>query len=81
MSLTPYSPPAVTASGRVVNITDGQGQNDQGQWVKGKNVAYQLDSGQAGSVFVPLSMFNPDMVKACVAAAAQNLADSLNITF
>jgi hypothetical protein len=73
--------PPVAASGQVTNVQAGQGQNDQGQWVKGKNVTYQLSGGQTGTVFIPDSMFNPDMVKAAVRADAQKLADVHNLTF
>lgn len=81
MSPTTSNQPAVTPSGKVTNVQDGQGQNDQGQWVRGKNVTFQLSGGQTGTVFVPDSMFNPDMVRTAIQAAAQKLADVHNLTF
>lgn len=81
MSNTPSNQPAVMPTGTVVSVQDGQGQNDQGSWVRGKNVTFQLSSGPTGTVFVPDSQFNPDMVKAMVQDAAQRLAAVHNLTF
>jgi hypothetical protein len=81
MSYTDLPGAPVAASGRVTQVTAGQGQNEQGQWVRGQNVTFMLASGQTGTVFVPDSMFNPDMVRAAVTAAAANLAAVHNLTF
>lgn len=69
------------ASGTITTVSPGQGQNEQGQWVRGQNVSFQLVTGQVGTIFVPDSQFNPERVRALVAAAAQNLADVHNLTF
>jgi hypothetical protein len=73
--------PAAQPSGRVMSVMDGQGQNAQNQWVRGKQVTYQLTTGQTGTVFIPDSDFNVDGVRAALAAAAQKLADVSNLTF
>jgi hypothetical protein len=82
MTMTPPSPAgAAVATGRVVSVADGQGQNAQGTWTKGKNVTYQLTSGQTGTVFIPADVFSVESVTAAVKAEAQKLADVANLTF
>lgn len=69
-----------SVSWKVLQVTDGQGQDATGRFVNGKNVTYQLSAGQTGTVFVPASQFDPDTVKSMVAAAAGNLAQVANLT-
>lgn len=68
-------------TGRVISITDMTSQDGTGAWVKGRSVTYQLTSGHTGTVFVPLSTFSVDAVRAAVQADAQKLADVANLSF
>jgi hypothetical protein len=81
MTMTPSPVPPAQPTGRVVTVTDAQGQNSQGQWVKGRQVTYQLVSGQTGTVFVPGAEFSVDAVRAAIQADASKLADVVNLTF
>lgn len=50
-----------------------RGQDSTGQYQQGRNVTYQLSTGQAGQIFVPDSQLSPDTVKQLVMTDAQNL--------
>lgn len=65
---------------KVIQVADGQGQDATGRFVAGKNVTYQLASGHSGTVFVPAVQFNPDTVKAAIAADAANLDAISNLS-
>lgn len=79
MSMFPPGTPAV-ARWRIINITPTQGQDSSGRFVNGKNVTYQLTSGQSDTVFVPNGSDTVEYVKAVVQAAADNLAALHNLT-
>ena len=79
-TVSPMTPPA-QPTGKVLTITDGQGQDQQGNWVKGRQVTYQLTTGQTGTVFIPGAQFNVDAVRAAITTDAQKVADVANLTF
>jgi hypothetical protein len=79
MSMT--APPADPGQWRVTNPgVPTVGTDDTGKAVKGRNVAYQLVSGQTGQVFVPDSVASSDAVKALINADAARLAGIANLT-
>lgn len=79
--MSPTTPGSqAVAQWRVINITPGQGADASGRFVNGKNVTYQLRSGQAGTVFVPDGSDTPEYVKAVIQSAAENLAALHNLT-
>lgn len=61
------------ASWRVVNVTQGVGQDPTGRYVNGFEVTYQLKSGLSGTVFLAKDAFNEDAVAAAVSSAAATL--------
>ena len=65
---------------RVISQEMTTGQDPSGKAARGRRVTYQLFSGQTGSVFVPDGSFNPDTVRAAIAADAQNVAAVANLT-
>lgn len=65
---------------KVLNISDGQGPNPAGGFVKGRNVTYQLSTGHTGTVFIPMDSFNEDAVRAAIATDAANVARVANLT-
>ena len=67
--------------GRIINVQDVRAQDATGAWVPGRNVTYQLSSGHTGTVFVPLTQFTPENVRAAVMADAQTLSDVAGLTF
>ena len=73
-------PPSQPVRWRVLNAIDGTGQDAGGRYVVGKNVTYQLESGQTGTVFIAGTSFTPEQVSAAIRAEAQNLADVLNLS-
>ena len=75
------SPFPAGVSGRVVSVTDTRGQDPSGNWVPGRNVTYQLSTGNTGTVFVPLSTFGVESVSAAIAADAQKLAAVASLKF
>lgn len=81
MSDTPPAALPAGLSGKVISVTDARGQDPAGSWVPGRNVTYQLNSGHTGTVFVALSSFNPESVKAAILADAVKIAGVANITF
>jgi len=68
-------------AGKVITVVDGRGQDPSGTFVVGKQVTYQLSSGQTGTVFVPGAQVSADAIRAAVTADAAELAKALNITF
>jgi len=64
----------------VTGAQQGTGQTASGQYVRGWEVAYQLGSGHAGTVFLPGPELVPDLVRAATAAAAAQLAAVLNLS-
>jgi hypothetical protein len=80
VSMQPPGQP-VQATGKVISVVDGTGQDAQGNWAQGRRVTYQLSSGHTGTVFVPLAAFSAESVRAAIAADAQKLADVANLTF
>ena len=68
-------------SGQVISVASTIGQDATGNWVPGKNVTYQLNSGHTGTVFVPDATFGAETAKAAILADAQKLAAVANIKF
>jgi hypothetical protein len=64
----------------VSGATQTTGADASGRYQKGWEVAYTLDSGHAGVVFVPGEVPNEATVKAAVAQAAQSLHRVVNLT-
>lgn len=60
------SAPAWTIIGQAENYAN----DDQGAFVPGVTVTFQLASGQVGSVFVPNGKYTPEQVRAAVSARA-----------
>lgn len=65
---------------RIINVTPGSGAGNDGRFTNGKNVTYQLSTGQSGTIFVPDGSDTVEYVKAVVQAAADNLAALHNLT-
>lgn len=67
-------------SWRVIGIQDGTGPDAAGRFTTGRNVTYQLASGPAGTVFVPMASFTEEAVAAAINADAQTLHNVSNLT-
>lgn len=68
---------------KVIQVQDATGPDGTGNFVKGRNVTYQLVSGGTGTVFVPGTQTGsptPDQVRAAIAAEADNHNAILNLT-
>lgn len=65
---------------RVTGAVQTTAQAANGQFARGWEVTYQLDTGHTGTVFLPTNQFNPDSVKAAVAADAAQLYQVVNLT-
>jgi hypothetical protein len=59
---------------KVVSQVQQSGQLPGGRFGPGMAVTYQLDTGTTGTVFVPLSAYNPANVTAAINAQAPSLA-------
>jgi hypothetical protein len=81
MSSSPPAQSPASPTGRVVDIKPGTGRDATGNFVTGKQVTFQLATGQTGSVFVPDAIFDADSGAAAVKAAAAKLVAGLNLTF
>jgi hypothetical protein len=56
------------------------GQDANGNFVRGRNITYQLDDGTTGMVFVANAAYTPDAVKAAIAADAEKVAGVAGLT-
>lgn len=65
---------------RIISVSPGQGQDATGRYTTGKQVTYQMATGQSGTVFVPDGQDTVEYTKAVVQAAADNLAALHNLT-
>lgn len=65
--------PAGTPGWKVVSVVDATGLDATGSYVKGRNVTYQLATGPAGTVFIPLSVFGTEAATAAITADAAKL--------
>jgi hypothetical protein len=79
MPMLPAATPA-ESRWRIISIMPGQGQDATGRYTSGKQVTYQLSTGQSGTLFVPDGQDTIEYVKAVVQAAADNLAALHNLT-
>lgn len=70
----------IPARWKVVSQVPTTGQDSNGQFVRGRNVNYQLADGTTGSVFVPNASYTPDAVKAAIAADAATVAAIAGLT-
>jgi hypothetical protein len=81
MSASQSASAPASPTGRVINIADARDRDATGNFVTGKNVTYQLATGQTATVFVPGATFSEDAVRAAVTADAATLAKVANLTF
>ena len=69
----------LTPTWTVTDVTETTAQDNTGRFAKGKQVTFQLASGQVGTVFLPDASFTPDTVKAAIRTAAANLHAVVNL--
>lgn len=65
---------------KVTQQQTASGQDANGNFVRGRNITYQLADGTTGSVFVANSNYTPDSVKAAIAADAEKVAAVAQLT-
>lgn len=63
------------AAWRVTSQQETQQPGPAGTYTKGVNVYFALDSGEAGSVFIPQAQYNTETVRAAVQARADQMAE------
>jgi hypothetical protein len=56
------------------------GQDANGNFVRGRNITYQLTDGTTGMVFVANTAYTPDSVKAAIVADAEKVAGVAGLT-
>jgi hypothetical protein len=56
------------------------GQDANGNFVRGRNITYQLADGTTGMVFVPNTSYTPDAVKAAITEDAAKVAGVAGLT-
>ena len=67
-------------SSSATGMAPTSGQNAQGQYVRGWDVHFETGAGHRGTVFVPASLYRPDVVKAMIAPVAGALDAVGNLT-
>lgn len=81
MSNTPSSLPSRISgvNWSVTGAVQTTAQADNGQYARGWEVTYRLDTGHTGTVFVPLASFNEDTVKQAINKQAATLYGVVNL--
>lgn len=67
-------------SWKIVKQPEATGQDASGNFVRGRNVTYQLADGTTGTVFIPAANLTPDFVKAAVQDDAERTAAIAKLT-
>jgi hypothetical protein len=79
MAPQPYNP-STGPVWKVIDTKTGSAPDATGRYVPGYQITYQLNTGQAGTVFVPKSSYTKDAATAAIMADAAQLAEVSNLS-
>lgn len=80
MSMTGYSDPPSGVKWSVTGQHQRVAPGRTGRMVPGVTVAFQLQNGDTGSVFIPEAAYNADNVRTIIAMKAKAMADVADLS-